>query len=774
MWRKSHANDNRQIFIAVVVCLLMVVSGGVANKLVENILADRSFDMMEKQVEQMSIDLRGKMADEEDQMHLIAGMMAIHDYDEEALWQQHIDALPVKGDITVYSVLLPNNSMLFANGGSIDMKTQLDFAVEAARGFHVTEVIRNENGNYVAYAQPIEAAGRVKGILYGYIDLADLAEFFNQHAFNEQCNMYLVDGDSGDFWVDTLHSSLGNMYDSNLIYKPVKKGRTFKEMKEDVAAGQPGYSVFVSKSTGQDFYSYYQPVGIGNLSLQVTVPEAVVFADAVAIQQLVQIFVFLQLMLCAAYLCYLFYRSRKRSREYHVIIDQSQFAYNVQQLLFGAYREPYCITVAMHMLAEYTGAKVTAFSHMRNDKVRQVFCWPMQEREMLEQVSENECPPDIWEKLVSGKTMVLDREEIGRRRMLGQLGNSADIHIENMIISPVVKKDTGILGTLSLINVKEPEQYADLLSTLAESLMMSVQNVEAYYIIKKMGTLDELTGLKNRNAYQQAVMDCEGSDSGLCCIYVDANGLHDLNNTLGHEAGDRMLASVADTLKESFGANNSYRIGGDEFVVLADWQDEALVMEKVAAAKAQLDAMDYHISAGWSFCPDGNFLQRTIKAAEKAMYADKERYYKEQGREKKNRQMNHKLEDMMAEKRDRDSFLRIIAAEFMGVYAVNLATDDTRVIYRPDYFAELLENNGFRFRNALRDYVELYVARESHGALAIAFDYKRIEQRLADNSYLEFSYLKLDGAVVRIRIYKAEDYSETNRNTLWIFEQANV
>lgn len=61
--------------------------------------------------------------------------------------------------------------------------------------------------------------------------------------------------------------------------KIIMVAAVFLEMQADVIAGRPGYSVFESHSLGQDAYFYYQPVGVGNLSLQVTVPESVVFAD---------------------------------------------------------------------------------------------------------------------------------------------------------------------------------------------------------------------------------------------------------------------------------------------------------------------------------------------------------------------------------------------------------------------------------------------------------------------------------------------------------------
>lgn len=63
----------------------------------------------------------------------------------------------------------------------------------------------------------------------------------------------------------------------------------------------------------------------------------------------------------------------------------------------------------------------------------------------------------------------------------------------------------------------------------------------------------------------------------LSCVYVDVNGLHELNNTRGYAAGDKMLQFVGKTLQKEFGERNSFRIGGDEFVVLAIGENAELI-----------------------------------------------------------------------------------------------------------------------------------------------------------------------------------------------------
>ena len=79
----------------------------------------------------------------------------------------------------------------------------------------------------------------------------------------------------------------------------------------------------------------------------------------------------------------------------------------------------------------------------------------------------------------------------------------------------------------------------------------------------------DLTGLNNRNCYEWMIQTYPNMcKSSLSCIYIDVNGLHELNNTQGHKAGDDMLSYIAQVTQKYFGMQNAYRIGGDEFCVL--------------------------------------------------------------------------------------------------------------------------------------------------------------------------------------------------------------
>lgn len=144
---------------------------------------------------------------------------------------------------------------------------------------------------------------------------------------------------------------------------------------------------------------------------------------------------------------------------------------------------------------------------------------------------------------------------------------------------------------------------------------------------------DLLTGLLNRNSYERKLeVYSSMCNQVIACIYVDVNGLHEINNTKGHVAGDRMLQFVGKTLQKEFGDKNSFRIGGDEFVVLVIDEKEKVIQAKIDLVQSLVEEESYHVSIGYSV---GNIsetdISLLISAAEKHMYEAKQLFYKQRG-----------------------------------------------------------------------------------------------------------------------------------------------
>ena len=148
----------------------------------------------------------------------------------------------------------------------------------------------------------------------------------------------------------------------------------------------------------------------------------------------------------------------------------------------------------------------------------------------------------------------------------------------------------------------------------------------------RMSVTDQVTGLFNRSAFEKYLNESEPHTfSHTVCVYIDVNGLHELNNKHGHEAGDKLLQSVAECLRAQFPDDGLYRIGGDEFVVFSK-ADAAVCEARMQAVSSALAAQDYSISYGIAAQETTEGLSDLVREADENMLKNKRCYYAEHDR----------------------------------------------------------------------------------------------------------------------------------------------
>lgn len=149
---------------------------------------------------------------------------------------------------------------------------------------------------------------------------------------------------------------------------------------------------------------------------------------------------------------------------------------------------------------------------------------------------------------------------------------------------------------------------------------------------------DTLTGLPNRallhDRIDQAVLHAERTGEKVAILFLDLDGFKNVNDTLGHEAGDRLLCLVAARLQDLVRKSDTVaRLGGDEFVMVLEQVNEdaaALVARKILEAVQQPITIDRHelrvgVSIGICLFPqDGSNQQTLLRNADTAMYQAKE------------------------------------------------------------------------------------------------------------------------------------------------------
>ncbi|MBR4656839.1 MAG: diguanylate cyclase [Oscillospiraceae bacterium] len=151
--------------------------------------------------------------------------------------------------------------------------------------------------------------------------------------------------------------------------------------------------------------------------------------------------------------------------------------------------------------------------------------------------------------------------------------------------------------------------------------------------IEIISQTDLLTGIKNRNHFEKLKeLYPELCRSSIICVYADVNGLHETNNKQGHQAGDRMLTEVAAKMRQCFGLEHTYRVGGDEFVAFElDGRPEKTLSE-LDRIRQELNEEGYHVSFGLSVqdkTQGALNMRELLKAAESSMFSDKREFYRQ-------------------------------------------------------------------------------------------------------------------------------------------------
>ncbi len=196
-------------------------------------------------------------------------------------------------------------------------------------------------------------------------------------------------------------------------------------------------------------------------------------------------------------------------------------------------------------------------------------------------------------------------------------GNALENDIIDAIVFGMLGMTTGVLSDYIKIH-----GYVD-----------QIRLKEICLKLRDKSRVDALTDMQNRNAYEadfcKVAKRCEES---LGCIYIDVNGLKDLNDTLGHEEGDKMLKVVADCVKKYFGEEFSYRVGGDEFVSFVIDPKSYGIKDMVDDFLAEIHNWDYYASVGWKIHKlDTLSMKDLIAGAESEMYKKKVDFYKQVG-----------------------------------------------------------------------------------------------------------------------------------------------
>jgi diguanylate cyclase (GGDEF)-like protein len=263
--------------------------------------------------------------------------------------------------------------------------------------------------------------------------------------------------------------------------------------------------------------------------------------------------------------------------------------------------------------------------------------WVMEAAGTVIEVKVRPGDPARWESVLAGRQPAFVPRRHGRELL-------ADLGYREVIVVPMLE-ESDVIGTLLVadrLGEVRPFRPADVrsLETVAHQAGLALRNGRLLDRLRHDAFHDALTGLANRTLFRQTV-DAElhrvfrGSSRGCAVMLVDLDGFKEVNDSLGHHAGDTLLVHVANRLRGATGGApcTVARLGGDEFaLLLAGCDDERRALaaaNDLLHALAQplvLDGVDVTVraSVGVALSSDGaRDTASLLRRADAAMYQAK-------------------------------------------------------------------------------------------------------------------------------------------------------
>jgi diguanylate cyclase (GGDEF)-like protein len=199
----------------------------------------------------------------------------------------------------------------------------------------------------------------------------------------------------------------------------------------------------------------------------------------------------------------------------------------------------------------------------------------------------------------------------------------------------------GAIGTIEMERIGEGRAFSEdefeLVQLFAAQVSVGLQNAEAHEAVEHRAQTDVLTGLMNHGTFVDRMNRLIAAAEPFSLVMLDLDRFKGVNDGFGHQAGDRLLRQVAESIVQASRDSDAvFRYGGDEFAVLLPGtgaSSVATIAERMRAAVAAVvrpgsgwrgSARSLEASAGTSSYPDdGATAEEVLLAADRACFAAK-------------------------------------------------------------------------------------------------------------------------------------------------------
>ena len=591
---------------------------------------EECFNRLENASETMVQSIENRVNDDLNYLRLIGKDFSNEDH--LPTYEEYKARLSTFEDVSLFErvdLLMKNNTLYTMHDEVQQIYTNeflvLNSAAEYMDLVHTDTLTNKRSENYYV---PIVQNDLVVAYLVGVIQCDTMDDQFYTKILNGKTHNLIIDTTDGQVVMDNQDLNIDNIA-SDTDFKLLSPKKNVLKQIHSLKSG-----VVAFEKNGEKKYLVYRPVGVCNWELLVTVNEEAAFASALTLKKNYMVMVICEILILLLYCGFYTTKVRRISKKSNELTEDLNVSNTliqcVRKLSNDLYKES-TIDEILQIICEFYQAErcYVLDLDMDNKKVNGIFEYGKRHDDIHIENMVRLCleHTDLINQFFENQKSYYIEDvthEIPYTSPIYASFMQQKIH--SIIVVPFMDHKQ-IKGVFAVDNPKQNYYQKDFLESLCFFIKTAMEREKEKTKLKNLSYVDSLTYAQNRNHFNEYLEQNRNKElHSLGVIYLDLNGLKEINDKMGHIAGDTLIISASYALQEIF-LDNSYRVGGDEFVVIEQDVSELLFFDQYAKLLKRMKELEISVATGcvWKeTCPN---LSETLQEADQKMYEDKKRYY---------------------------------------------------------------------------------------------------------------------------------------------------
>lgn len=591
---------------------------------------EECFNRLENASETMVQSIKNRVNDDLNYLRLIGKDFSNEDH--LPTYEEYKDRLSTFEDVSLFERvdLLVKDNTLYTMHDEVQQIYTNEFLVLNSTAEYMDRVHTDPltNKRSVNYYVPIQQNETVIAYLVGVFQCDTMDDQFYTKILNGKTHNSIIDTTDGQVVMDNQDLNIDNIA-SDTDFKLLSPKKNVLKQIHSLKSG-----AFASEKNGEKKYFVYKPVGVCNWELLVMVNEEDAFANVLTLKHNYMVMVICEILILLLYCGFYITKVRrisKKSNELNEDLNVSNTLIQcVRKLSNDLYKES-TIDEILQIICEFYQAErcYVLDLDMDNKKANGIFEYGKRHDDIHIENMVRLC----LEHMDLVNQFFENQKSYYIEDVTHEIPYTSPIYasfmqqkIHSIIVVPFMDNKK-IKGVFAVDNPKQNYYQKDFLESLCFFIKTTMEREKEKTKLKNLSYVDSLTYAQNRNHFNEYIEQNRNKElHSLGVIYLDLNGLKEINDKMGHIAGDTLIITASYALQEIF-LDNSYRVGGDEFVVIEQDVSELLFFDQYAKLLKRMKELEISVATGCVWKETCSNLSETLQEADQKMYEDKKRYY---------------------------------------------------------------------------------------------------------------------------------------------------